>query len=97
VEDFINEIGVSDGIGLPPGGYYTLQVTSGNRFVVTLQVGDGTDWADMYYDSRNVVSMRRNAFGYVGPTSIQVPGGKYYRMNCGQYGGSLITMTAVAV
>jgi hypothetical protein len=72
-----------------PGGEFVLRFTSAGAFVLDVQEGDGTNFADMFYDSTTKVTIDSSS----GPRSVKVPGGQSYRMDVGTY-NSEITMTA---
>jgi hypothetical protein len=80
--------GASSSISLPPGDF-VLRFSSGGAFVLDVQEGDGSDFADLYYDATTKVTIDSST----GPRSVQVPGGMSYRMDVGTY-NSAITMTA---
>ena len=80
--------GASDAISLP-AGEFVLQFTSAGAFVLDVQVGDGTNYSDLYYDATTKVTIDSST----GPQSVAVVGGMVYRMDVGTY-NSAITMTA---
>jgi hypothetical protein len=69
-------------------GEYILQFSSAGAFVLDVQVGDGTTFADLYYDATTKVTIDSST----GPQHVIVPGGMSYRMDVGTY-NSPITMT----
>jgi hypothetical protein len=80
--------GVSQSISLPPGEF-VLQFASGGAFALDLQVGDGTTFADAYYDPTTKATIDSSS----GPQSVKVVGGMSYRMDVTTY-NSAITMEA---
>lgn len=80
----------SDHLEIPShiyGGRYTLQAKSDGAFVLDIQMGDGTDFDDMYYDATTKVTLDST-----GNTSVSVPGGRCYRMDVDTYNNP-ITLT----
>jgi hypothetical protein len=78
--------GASPVITLIPGEFI-LQFSSAGAFVLDVQVGDGTTFSDLYYDSSTKVTIDSSS----GPQHVKVPGGMSYRMDVGTY-NSAITM-----
>jgi hypothetical protein len=85
------ETGASPVITLP-GGEFVLRFTSADAFVLDVQEGDGTSFADMFYDATTKVTIDSSS----GPRSVKVPGRQSYRMDVGTY-NSAITMTAYRI
>jgi hypothetical protein len=83
--------GFSSSISLPPGEY-VLRFASSDPFVLDVQEGDGTSFADLHYDPTTKVTIDSST----GPQSVKVLGGLSYRMNVDTY-TSAITMAVFRI
>lgn len=80
--------GESDYISLRAGTDFVLSFRSAGAFVLDVQVGDGTDFADVYDGST-----KQEIDSSSDQQDVRVAGGQKYRMDVGTYNNP-ITMTA---
>lgn len=79
----------SDHISLQPGRTYVLHFSSAGAFVLDIQVGDGTNFSDLF----NQLGVKVTIDSSTGEQNVQVAGGQCYRMDVDTYNNP-ITMTA---